>query len=101
MGEGVDELTVGVLLEALQRHGPAGGIADELFQLIPPVRGDLGVGVQRKALDAGTVWTGELGRLAFRTKARADAAHVLAGPFAISDAVLDRSRHGPREFRYG
>jgi hypothetical protein len=37
MGEGIDEIAVGVCLEALQGHGPAGGIADELFQLIPPM----------------------------------------------------------------
>src|SRR5215470_14601159 len=40
MGEDVDEIAVGVCLEALQRHGTTGDIADELFQLIPPVRGD-------------------------------------------------------------
>src|SRR5215510_2039246 len=34
MGEGVEEVAVGVFLEALQRHGTTGGIADELFQLI-------------------------------------------------------------------
>jgi hypothetical protein len=40
VSEGVDKIAVGVFLEALQRHGTTGGIADELFQLIPPVRGD-------------------------------------------------------------
>src|SRR5262245_18897783 len=35
MGEGVQEIAVDIFLEALQRHRTAGGIADELCQLIP------------------------------------------------------------------
>jgi hypothetical protein len=46
MGEGVEEIAVGLFLEALQGHGTAGGITEQAFQLITPVRGDLGVGVQ-------------------------------------------------------
>ena len=34
MRERVDQIAVGVFLEALQGHGPTGGIADEAFQLI-------------------------------------------------------------------
>src|SRR5262249_9174390 len=54
MGESIDELAVGVCLEALQRHGTTGGIADEAFQLIAPMRRNLGVGVQGKAVDTRT-----------------------------------------------
>jgi hypothetical protein len=41
MSEGVEEIAVRVFLEALQGHGPAGGIADEAFQLIAAMGGDL------------------------------------------------------------
>ena len=34
MSEGIDEIAIGVLCEALQRHRAAGGIADQAFQLI-------------------------------------------------------------------
>src|SRR5262249_50689796 len=53
-----------VCLEALQRHGTTSGRADELFQLVPPVRGDRGVGVERKPVDTGTTRTREPWRLA-------------------------------------
>ena len=56
-------------LEAFQRHRPTGGIADELFQLIPPVRRDSGVGVERKPVDTGTVRTSVSWRLALSAKA--------------------------------
>src|SRR5256714_13465837 len=55
VGKRIDEIAVGVLGQALQRHGTTGRIADEAFQLIAPVRRDLGVGVHRKPLHAGTV----------------------------------------------
>src|SRR2546423_15639621 len=41
MGEGLDEIAVGLYLEALQRHGATGGIADQALQLIAPVRRNL------------------------------------------------------------
>src|SRR5262252_8618901 len=97
MRERVDEIAVGVCLEALQRHGTPGGIADELFQLIPPMRRNGRVGVEGKPVDTRTARPGEPWRLALRAKARADAAHLLAGSFPTSDAVLDRRRHGPSE----
>jgi hypothetical protein len=101
MGERVEEIAVGVLDQALERYRATGGIADELFQLIPPVRGDSGIGVEGKPIDTGAVRTREPGRLALRAKARADATHLLSGAFATSDAVLDRSCHGAGEFRGG
>src|SRR5262245_28852004 len=62
MGEGIDEIAVSVFLEALQGHGPAGRIADEAFQLIAALGWNLRVGMQGKALDAGTARTGEAWR---------------------------------------
>jgi hypothetical protein len=59
MGEGIDEVPVGIFLEALQRHGPACGIAEELFQLVPPMRRNRRVGVEGKPVDTRTVWTRE------------------------------------------
>ena len=59
MREGAKEVAVGIFLEALQRHGTAGRIADEALSLIPPVRGDMGIGMQGKALYAGTAGTSE------------------------------------------
>jgi hypothetical protein len=73
MGEGVDEIAVGIFLEALQGHRAAGGITDQACQLIALVRRDLGVGVQGKPVDAGTAGTCERGRLALVTKSRGDA----------------------------
>jgi hypothetical protein len=101
VGERVDQIAVGVFLEALQGHGATGRIADELFQLIPPMRRNRRVGVEGKPVDTGAVRTREPGRLALRAKARADATHLLSGAFATSDAVLDRSCHGAGEFRGG
>ncbi|MGH8059953.1 MAG: hypothetical protein ACREOH_22395 [Candidatus Entotheonellia bacterium] len=38
MGEGGDEIAVGVLRQALQGHGTTGGIAEQVFQLVPAMR---------------------------------------------------------------
>src|SRR4029453_9661933 len=75
--------------------------ADELCQLIPPVCGDSGIGVERKPVDTGTARTSEPWRLARSAKARADAPHVLAGPFPTRDAVLDGGRPGAGELWCG
>src|SRR5215831_8037949 len=80
MRERIDEIAVGVFLEALQRHGTTGGIADEAFQLIAPMRRNRRVGVQGKALYAGTAGTGECWGLALVAKPRANAPDPLAGP---------------------
>jgi hypothetical protein len=66
--------------------------------LIPPVRGDVGVGVQRAPVDAGTAGAAAGWLLAFRTKSRADMPDLLAGPFPKGDALLHRGRHGTGEF---
>src|SRR5262249_42691404 len=97
MSESIDEIAVGVCLEAFQGHGTAGRIADEAFQLIAPVRRNLGMGVYRKPLHAGTVGTCQRGDLALRAKARADAPDLLAHPFPKGDALRYRGRQGPGE----
>ena len=55
------------------------------------------VGVEGKPVDTRTARPGEPWRLALSAKARADTAHLLAGAFTTSDAVLDRRRQGPSE----
>jgi hypothetical protein len=97
VGERVDKIAVGVVRQPLQGHGTTGGIADELFQLIAAMRRNCRVGVQRKAIDTGAVRPRKPWRLAFRAKARADAAHRLSGSFPTRDTVLDRRGHGAGE----
>src|SRR2546421_3640079 len=99
MGEGVNEIAVGLCLEPLQGYGTTGSIADEAFQLIAPVRRDLGAGVHRKPLHAGTVGTCKRGHLARAAKARADAPYPLASPLPKSNALLHGGRHGARELK--
>src|SRR5207302_11432609 len=82
VGEGVEEIAGGVLFQTLQRHGTAGGVADEAFQLIPPMRRNRRVGMQRKAVHAGTARSRACGAFSFIAKARADAAHGLASSLA-------------------
>src|SRR5215831_6056596 len=58
------------------------------------------VGVQGKALDAGTAGTGERWGLALVAKARANAPDPLAGPLPKSNALLHRGSHGPGELGF-
>src|SRR5439155_497190 len=74
-------------------------IADQALQLIAPMRRNLGVGVQGKALDAGTAGTGERWGLARGAKPRANAPDPLAGPLPKSHALLHRSGHRAGELR--
>src|SRR5262249_4205997 len=94
MRESIDEIAVGVCLEAFQGHGTAGRIADEAFQLIAPVRRNLGMGVYRKPLHAGTVGACQHGRLACAAQARAEAPDPLTGPLPKGDALLHGGRQG-------
>jgi hypothetical protein len=55
---------------------------------------DLGVGVERKALHAGTAGTGERWRLARVVKPRADAPDLLIGPLPEGNMLLHGGRHG-------
>jgi hypothetical protein len=60
LGEGVEEITVGICLQALQRHSTAGRIiADQAFQLVTAMGGDRDIGVQRKPMHAGTAGASE------------------------------------------
>ena len=87
-----------VLRQTLQGHGTTGRIADQALQLVAPMGRDLGVGVQGKALHAGTAGTGQRGRLTLVAKAGANAPDLLASPLAKGDALLHRGRHGAGEF---
>ena len=98
MGKGVDKIAIGVLGQALQGHGTASGIPDQALQLVAPMGGDLGVGVERKALYASTAGTGQRRRLACVAKACANAPHPLASPLAKGNALLHRGRQGAGEF---
>src|SRR5262249_28306556 len=69
MGEGGDEIAIGLCLEALQGHGTTGGIADQALQLIAPVRRNLGVGVEGNPLDTGAARPREPGCLVRIAKA--------------------------------
>src|SRR5262249_39940919 len=86
MGRGADQTTVGRCLEAFQGYGTAGRIPYQALQLVTPVGWDVGVGVQRKPLGAGTVGTGQRGPLVYAAKARANAPDPLAGPLPPRDA---------------
>src|SRR4030095_6439506 len=99
MGEGIDEIAVGVLRQPLQGHRTACGIADQALQLIAAMRWNLGMSVERKAVHTGTLRTGEPGRLALIAKAGTNAPDLLASPLAIGDALLYGGGHGTGECR--
>src|SRR5262249_50321087 len=99
MREGIDEIAIGLCLEALQGDGTAGRIPYQALQLVTPVGWDMGVGVQRKPLDAGTVGTGERWRLTLVAKPGANTPHLLAGPLAeamrcCTEAAMVRASSG-------
>jgi hypothetical protein len=96
--EGVEEIAVGVLRQALQRHGTSSSIADQALQLISLVRGDLGIRVQGKPVDAGTAGTAQERALTLAAKPSADVPDMLASPLPKSNALLHRSRQGTGEF---
>ncbi len=77
VAEGVEEVAVGITLQALQGHRAAGGIAEQPLQLIAAMGGDQRVGMQRKAMHTGTASTGQGGAFAFVAKARANTPHLL------------------------
>jgi hypothetical protein len=99
--EAVYEIPVRILLKPLKRYGPSGCIAHQALQLITPMRWNLRVGMQGKAIDTGTTGSCEFRPFAFIAKARADAAHFLSSPFAKGDTLLDRSRHGAGKLWFG
>src|SRR5262249_20767819 len=69
-------------------------ITNQSFQLVPPMRWDVGVGMQRKPVDAGTAGTAQERALALGAKARAYVPDLLSSPLAKGDALLHRGRHG-------
>jgi hypothetical protein len=50
----IHEIPVGILGKTLKHHCTAGRIADQAIQPVPPMGGDLSVGVQRKPMEPGT-----------------------------------------------
>ena len=89
VGERVDQIAGGICLEALQLYSPTGRIADELFQLIPPMCRNRRLRVEGKPMYTGAARPRKPRGLALVAKACANAAHVLAGPVPESDALLD------------
>jgi hypothetical protein len=65
------------------------------------MRRDLGVGVQQKALHAGTAGPRALWRRVRVAKPRAKAPHRLARPLATGNALLHRGGQGAGERRGG
>ncbi len=61
------------VFEALERHCATGGIAQQPLELIAAVGWHVGVGMEGKAVDAGTAGAGQGWTLACVAKARADA----------------------------
>jgi hypothetical protein len=57
------------LCQTLQGYRTSGGVADEALELIATMGGDVSVGVQGKAVYAGTTRTAQGGVLAFGAKA--------------------------------
>src|SRR5439155_236421 len=87
MGEGIDEIASGICLEAFQGHGTTGSIADEALQLIAPMRRDMGGGVHRKPLHAGTVGPGHREHVAHApnlTLVKSKAGGITMNPFTLS-----------------
>ena len=68
-GEGVQEVAVGIDLEALKGHRATGRIAEQPFQLVPTMRRHQRIGMQGKAMNAGTARAGQGRALAFVAKA--------------------------------
>ena len=96
-GAGGEEVAAGLLGKALQRYGASGSIADEACQLVAPMRRDLGVGVQRKPVDAGTAGARECGMFPCIPTARANPAHLLSGPLPKGNALLHGGGRGAGE----
>jgi hypothetical protein len=57
------------LCQTLQGYRTSGGVADEALELIATMGGDVSVGVQGKAVYAGTTRTAQGGVLAFGANA--------------------------------
>ena len=89
---------MGLFRETLQRHGASRRVPHQAFQLVTPMRWDLGVRMERKPVDTGTAGARQCGEFSFITKARANPSNFLSGPFPKGDALFDRGRQGASEF---
>jgi hypothetical protein len=88
---------MGIFRQTLQCHGASCCIPNQALQLVTPMGWHLGVGVQRKSVDAGTAGARACGTFPCITKARAHTAHGLSGPLATGDALCDGGSHGTGE----
>ena len=62
---------MGIFLKTFKRHSASACIPKQAFQLITPMRWNLGVGVEGKTVDTGTAGTRQFGVFTFLTKSRA------------------------------
>ena len=88
--EGVEDLPVGILFQTPQGHRTPGGIADEPFQLVSAVGGNMRIGMQGKAMHASTACAAHDRALTFEAKARPNATDFLTRSFAKGNAWLHR-----------
>jgi hypothetical protein len=88
---------MGIFRKTLKRHSASRRIPQQAFQLVTPMRWDLGVGMERKPVDTGTAGARQCGVFLFIPKARANAAHVLSGPLPKGEALRDGGHHGAGE----
>jgi hypothetical protein len=94
VGESVDEIASGVLLQALQCHRASGRRADQSFQLVEAMRGNLGVRGEGKPVDTGTARPHQGRVLTLIAKPCANAPALLSSPLAKGNALLSRGRQG-------
>jgi len=95
--ERVDEVSTGIFLATLKCHGASRRVSNQAFQLVASMGWDLGVGVERKLVDAGTAGARVCGVFPCIAKPRPDAPHLLPGPLPKGDALLDGGGHGTGE----
>src|SRR5262249_47249603 len=107
----IHELPVGIFRKTFKRHSASACVPNQTLQLVTPMGWHLGVGVERKPVDAGAARTREFGALArlrrrraqpfpFIAKARSNPSNVLSGPFSKGDALRDRGGQGAGEFGF-
>jgi hypothetical protein len=88
---------MGIFRKTLKRHSASRRVPQQAFQLVTPMRWDLGVRMERTPVDTGTAGARQGGVFPCIPKARANAAHVLSGPLPTGDALRDGGRHGAGE----
>ncbi len=88
---------MGIFRKTLQRHGASRHVPQQAFQLVTPMRWDLGVRMERKPVDTGTAGARQCGVFPFIPKARANAPDLLAGPLPKGKALRDGGGQGAGE----